>query len=239
MSRDRSKDPPKSAAELMRELQRDPDYVARMQKREREHQEGVEAYSRAVEPLMQELAASGVQFESLGELRQSGTDYRSAVPILLRWLSKIDDAAVKEDVVRTLSVPSAKPTAAPALVEEFKKANYPHGDELRWAIANGLAVVADDSVFEELVELVRDRRNGKAREMLALGLANMENPSAVAVLMGLLEDEQTVGHAVMALGKLKAVAARARLESLTQHPTEWVREEAKKALTNLGQSRLN
>jgi hypothetical protein len=38
---------------------------------------------------------------------------------------------------------------------------------LRWAIANGLAVIADDLVFEDLVRLVQDKGLGKAREMLA------------------------------------------------------------------------
>lgn len=70
--------------------------------------------------------------------------------------------------------------------------------------------------------------------MLAFALANMKNPSTVAVLMGLLDDDATVGHAVMALGRLKADVARSRLEGLTRHAKEWVREEAKKALINLG-----
>jgi len=75
--------------------------------------------------------------------------------------------------------------------------------------------------------------------MLALALAHMQDPRAVTVLLDLLEDEQVVGHAVMALGKLKAPAARVRLKELTQHPIDWVGKEAKKALASIDQSELH
>jgi HEAT repeats len=236
MTRDRSKSPPKSAAELMAELQKDPEYVARMRQREQQQRSNVENYSRIAEPILKELGARGYRVNTIGELVQGKAEYRSAVPILLHWLPRITDPQVKEDIVRTLSVPWAKPTAAPGLIDEFRKAD---NAELRWAIANGLAVIADDSVFEDLVRLVQDKGLGKAREMLALALGDMQDPRAVVVLMGLLEDEQVVGHAIMALGKLKAHAARARLKELTGHPTEWVRKEAKKALAGVGESPLH
>jgi HEAT repeat protein len=217
----------------MRELQQDPDYVARTQQRERQRQEAVENHRRNVEPLIRELAGIGLRINSLDELRQSGKNYAKAVPTLLRWLEQISDGATKEELVRTLSVPWAKPLAAQVFIDEFKKANDPTGEGLRWTIANGLAVVADDSVFEELSELVRDKRNGKAREMLALALANMKDPRAISVLLESLDDEQTVGYAVIALGRLGAASARMRLKSLTQHPTEWVRDEVRKALASI------
>lgn len=204
-----------------------------MRELERQRNEHIESYRRAAKPLIEELAAHGLRVDTVGELRHRGMDYAKAVPSLIRWLPQISDGAVKEDIVRSLSVPWAKPMAAAPLIEEFTRANDPTGDGIRWAIANGLAVVADESVLEELAGLVRDRRNGKAREMLALALANIDNSRSIELLMALLDDEQTVGHAIMALGKLKAVSARGRLESLTRHPTKWVRDEARKALVRI------
>jgi len=75
--------------------------------------------------------------------------------------------------------------------------------------------------------------------MLALALGNMQAPRAITVLLDLLDDEQMVGHAVAALGKLNAPAARVRLKDLTQHPIDWVRKEAKKALASIDQSALH
>lgn len=230
LKRDRSKDAPKSAAELMAELNADPDYVARMRQRDRQQTENVDNYRRAAEPILLELAASGFKVQSLGELRHSGTEYPAAIPILLRWLPKVENAQVKEDLVRTLSVPWAAPEAVPVLISEFQKSDDQPHDGLRWAIANGLAVTADDAVFDQLVALVTDRKYGKEREMLALALGNCHDPRAVDVLIALLTDEQVVGHAVMAIGKLKPRAARSHVQELLKHPKDWVRAEATKAL---------
>jgi HEAT repeat protein len=115
----------------------------------------------------------------------------------------------------------------PVLISEFKRTQ---SEEVRWAIANGLAVTVDDAAFEQLAALATDRKYGKAREMLTLALGNCHNPRAVEVLISLLADGQVVGHAVMALGKLKSKAARSRVQELLQHPTDWVRAEAVKAL---------
>jgi HEAT repeat protein len=230
VKRDRSKDAPKSAAELMAELNADPDYVARMGKRDRQRAENVNNYRRAAEPILAELAASGFKLQSLGDLRHSGAEYPAAIPILVRWLPKVENAQVKEDLVRSLSVPWSVPEAVPALISEFQRSDDLQWDGLRWAIANGLAVTADDAVFDQLVALVTDKKYGKEREMLALALGNCRDPRAVEVLIKLLADEQVVGHAVMALGKLKSKAARSQIQALLKHPTDWVRAEASKAL---------
>jgi hypothetical protein len=230
MSRDRSRDPPKTAAELTAELQKDPEYRARMQRREQQQRENAESYNAAAEQVLKDLGAIGFRVNTVSELRHERRQYRAAIPTLLRWLPRISDRHVKEEIIRTLSVPWAKPTAAPVFIDEFRKAE---DEGVRWALANGLEVVADDAVFEDLVQLVRDKNNGKAREMLAVALGNMKDPRAVAVLIDLLGDAEIVGHAVMGLGKLKPAAAREHLEDLTRHPTEWIRDEALKALKGM------
>jgi HEAT repeat protein len=233
MSRNQSRRAGKTAAELMAELERDPDYIALMQEKKRLHQEAVEEYARAAEPLLRDLTSAGFPVESLGDLRRSGKAYGGAVPVLLNWLPRISDRGLKEDVIRTLSVPWAKPNAAPYLIEEFKKLNAPEDSAVRWAIANALEVVADDDVYGDIVVLATEKKYGKAREMLVVALGNMRNPGAVAVLLELLDDDEVVGHAVMALANLKAREAHKRIEQLLTHPKAWVRRESKKALAKL------
>jgi hypothetical protein len=216
----------------MAELQNDPEYIGRVSQREQQKRDNYQNYFRVAEPVLQELVARGYRVTTIGDLVQGKSTYPSAIPVLLQWLPRISDLQVKEDIVRSLSVPWAKPTAAPALIKELRKTT---NTELRWTIANGLAVVADDSVFEDVVGLVQDESLGKAREMLALALGNMQDPRAVAVLMDLLEDKQVVGHAIKALGKLGAHSAQSRLKELTGHPIEWVRKEAKKALASVSE----
>jgi hypothetical protein len=214
----------------MAELNADPDYVMRMRQQERQQTEDRAVYQRVAEPILRELAASGFKVQSVGELRQSCAEYPAAIPILVRWLPKVQNAHVKEDIVRTLSVPWASPEAVPTLITEFRGADGQQREGLRWAIANALAVTADDAAFDQLVALVTDRKYGKAREMLALALDNCHDPRSVDVLIQLLADEQVVGHAVIALGKLKSKAARSHIQDLLKHPLDWVRAEATKAL---------
>ena len=119
-----------------------------------------------------------LQVEQVSDLYRKPIDYRAAIPTLIKWLPLVDDRAVKMELVDALSIKWAKPAAARPLIEEFREA--PSEDiNFKWAIANALSVVADVSVFDDIVELVRDKRHGRAREMLAVALANMKDPRAV------------------------------------------------------------
>lgn len=187
--------------------------------------------------LLAELAEVGFPVASLTELRTSGARYRAAVPVLLRWLPTVSDRQAKEDLVRALSVPWARPVAARPLIDEFERVDErvdPTGTGLRWAIGNALSIVADDSVFDDLVRLVEDQSFGKARQMVVVGLGRSKRPEAVSVLIGLLDDEDVSGHAVKALAKLGADEARPALERMVNDPRAWVRNEAKRALSRLG-----
>lgn len=186
--------------------------------------------------LLAELAEVGFPVGSLTELRTSGARYRAAVPVLLRWLPAVSDRQVKEDLVRALSVPWARPVAARPLIDEFERVDErvdPTGTGLRWAIGSALSIVADDSVFDDLVRLVEDRSFGKARQMVVLGLGRSKRPEAVPVLIGLLDDEDVSGHAVKALARLGVEEARPALERMVNDPRAWVRNEASKALSRL------
>lgn len=226
-----------TAEELMNKLQSDPAYVQQMKDKDREWQERVIQNHKAAAPIVADLVGAGFNIESIADLRHQGKKYPLAIPILLRWLPQVDNMAVKEEIVRDLSVPWAKPQAAPALIEEFQRGDPVNWSGLRWTIGNALSIVADDSVFPEIAQLARDRKYGRAREMLALALGNMRNPAAVDVLIELLDDRDVAGHAVMGLGKLKAAKARSKIEPFLQHEKAWVRKEAKKALAKIDRKR--
>lgn len=233
MKRDRTGDAPKSAAELMAELQQDPAFMAREQERKHAQGRNVAEYREAAADLLKELAAAGFVVESVGELRHKRVDYRKAVPMLLSWLPRLTNAHVKEDVVRTLSVPCAQPMAARPLIVEFERPGA--SDALKWAIGNALEVVADDSVMPDLVRLARDQKHGKSREMavLALGNASAVDGPHVDALIELLHDPQVAVQAAIALGKLEASSARPHLESIAREATGLLKKEAKKALAKL------
>jgi HEAT repeat protein len=71
--------------------------------------------------------------------------------------------------------------------------------------------------------------------MLAVALGNMSKASAVVdVLLELLKDDEVAGHAIIALGNLKAGAAREAIQVFLKDPKPWVRKEAEKALKAIG-----
>lgn len=188
------------------------------------------------EPILADLSAAGYNVRSLTELRGSGARYKAAIPILLRWLPRVTDRRVLDELVRTLSVPWAKPAATQPLIDRFReidKATDPDGFGVRWTIGNALEVVFDDSSFDDLETIARDKSFENARQMVVIGFGKSKRPEAVHVLLDLLSDPQVDGHAVKALGKLKAPEAKAALESKLQDPRAWVRTAAKAALAKL------
>jgi HEAT repeat protein len=216
----------------------------------------VTAFRQAEAPILAELAQIGLQLESLTDLTsrlrsdipctpegvlqieriedlyRKPIDYRAAIPILLKWLPLVDQKGVKETIVDALSIKWAKPIAARPLIEEFRKAP-PEELDLKWTIGSALSEVADASVFDELVELVRDKRHGWAREMLAVALAKTKDPRAVDVLIEFLNDEEMTWYALHALRLLAPPKARSAIERFVDHPEIRLRNEAKRALAKI------
>lgn len=190
--------------------------------------------------LARDLQAAGVPVSDLWEMVNARAQCKAAIPVLIDWLRDADarirspgGTQVREGLVRALTVPAARPTAAAVLIEEFRKESDPGGTGLGWVIGNALSVVADDSVFDQIAELARDRRYGMARQMIVWGLCRSRHPDAVPLLLDLLDDHDVAAHAVIALGRLRPPGVRPSVEPLLDHPQPLVRREAKKALDRL------
>jgi hypothetical protein len=228
---------PRTASELMAKLNQDPEYVRRRQ--ERDHHFGAleQHFKEAESPLVEALNnVVGVSIKSVWDLVKTKREYRSAIPVLVAHLRYEYPYRIREGIARALTVKYAGETAYEALVTEFRKRPGPvDAAEIgfKWALGNAISVAADRSRFDEVVELVIDKRHGGSRDMLALRLPDLARYRAVDVLIELLGDDEVAGHAVVALGKLKAQKARAHIERLTKHANPWVREEASKALARL------
>jgi hypothetical protein len=202
-----------------------------VEERERERLAVVARNKADAAPVVGELRAAGFAIEGIADLFNRRLNYQKAIPILLAWLPKVTNPNVKEDIIRALSVKWAKRTVAAALLlVEFERAD---DASLRWAIGNALEVLATVEIADDLIRLATDRRYGRARQMVVLGLGKLKDARVVGALIDLLADEDVVGHAVIALGKLQARAARSRIESLLDHPKSWIRKEAKKALARI------
>lgn len=185
-----------------------------------------------LEPLLAELATLGYEVATPEDLPRLGRRYRSAIPVLVRALPGLSDIPARESVVRALSVPWAAPDAVEPLVREFETG--PPGT-YRWAVGNALATMADDSAYDQLVQLIDRADYGSDREMLVVALGRMKSrrDDALSYLLGLLEDDELAQHALLALQKLGDPRALPAIEALQGHEDRWLRTQAKKAATRL------
>lgn len=197
--------------------------------------EEVRANIAAAEPVVMDLRDAGFEVDRIGNLAWKYQDYAAAVPVLLRWLPRMQNRNTKMSIVAALGDPCAKPAAAPALMEAFEsqQENDRYDFHLKWTMGQALSVVADDSFSDDIIRIVRDKGHGQARGGLVPALGNMKDPRAVDVLIELLDDQEVATDALGPLGKLKAAKARPKIERFLNDPDPWVRREAKRALAKI------
>ena len=222
-----------TADEWLQQREQETAHRDQMQEQEKQRIAAAKEWNEAAAPLMAELVSSGYDVKSLDLLARSDA-YKDAVPILVKWLPKITNSRVKESIVRALSVSWARLGAVTALLTEYRNTPDSENRGLKWAIGNALEVLASDKIFDDIVELVQDKRHGIARQMLVLALGKMKNPRAVDVLICQLDDDDVVGQALTSLKKMKAKQARTHIVRLINHPNAWVRKQAKQALDKIG-----
>jgi HEAT repeat protein len=180
------------------------------------------------------LAKSGVEINDVYDLVNGRVEYARAIPALIKLLREgIEDEKVREGVIRALAVKTAIGLAGPVLIREFDRT--PREDELlRWAIGNSVEAVMTDDCMDAVIQIVRDIKNGMARQLFVLALGKVKNKKVEQTLIDLLKDEEVTSHALMALGKMKSTRAKEAVRELLNHPKPLIRQEAKKALRRIG-----
>lgn len=213
----------------IKEFWKDPQIKALLRTPERARE--IERLSALAQPLVRELIAAGYQIESLYQLSHLGRPWKTALPILQRWLPLMDEPAIKEEIVRALSVPWVGNTATAQLIDEFKKADP--ASSLAWAIGNALSIVSVDGFEKEVIQLALNRKYGQARQMIVLGLGRLRSWDAQEAAVELLNDEDVKLHAIQALGAMKSKRALFELEKLLTDKRAVIRKEARKAITKI------
>jgi hypothetical protein len=198
------------------------------------------------EPLLGALEAAGidpVDFGIFGTASFTTFDFEPAVPVLVDWLPRVGDPRVKESMVASLAgQQAARGVGAQRLIEEFGRPEYAEEPSLRWAIGNTLATIAGPADADGIIEILRDRSGGMARQMLCDALARTRDPRRVNVLIGLIDDDSVAGHAILALRRIGRGAlpsperSQPMLKALLARPsaTEFAQRQARAALKTAG-----
>lgn len=177
-----------------------------------------------------DLSCKGIFVEHFPyDLFKSKDLWLSCVPTIKEWIFKVKSNDVFETLIRLLAIPPLKKTStAKEIIGQFYRPGI--SDVTKWAIGNTMEVIANDEVLDDIIAIIDDKSNGKAREMFAVSLGNMKDPKVVPYLVNLLDDEDMTGHAIMGLSKLKAVSTIDDIRKAENHPRTWVRKEAQKTV---------
>ncbi len=184
----------------------------------------------AARALLDALRDAGVDtaaFGQFGRLAPRTFDFERAAPIIVAWLPRIVGPRLKEAMVRSLAGQRRRHRlGGEALLREFVRSEYVEEEPLRWAIGNSVAVVAEPTHAEPIIELLLDRRWGRSRQMLCDGLVRTGDRRGTDVLISLLTDDDVAAHAIAALrrtrlGKQRLLTpeGRARLEAILDRPS--------------------
>jgi hypothetical protein len=115
---------PRTAAEVMAELESDPTYLASQKALDVARERDIEQYQVAAREVIADLAKQGIVVGAIGDLCVRARPYPEAVPVLARWLPLVQHAELRADLIRALAVPWAG-SAAPLLVRELEAADDP------------------------------------------------------------------------------------------------------------------
>ena len=183
-------------------------------------------------PIDEELRSIGLP--SVVELDHRKTKYKAAIPILLRWLFKVELNHSRHILLGMLQRPWAGPQAARPMIQAFHMSEpgqpFYHW---KWEIGAILDYVANDSIADDLIAIVQDKTHGHDRIMAVSAVARLKDPRAAGVLIELLNDPDVILGALDGLQKLAPAEARPHLVLLMDRKEPWVRRQAQKAINKI------
>lgn len=169
-----------TAAEFMAQRREDPDFVARERAAEDALASRKRDVARILQPLVAELNDIGYAISDLRDLVRGYAPLPDdAVGVLLAWMPRIRDLAVKEQVIRSLGA-SAKTFPGAELIATFEATE---SEPLRWAIANTISLAVPRGLERWLAGALSNERYGNARQMLVIAAARMLSPSEANTLI--------------------------------------------------------
>ncbi len=174
----------KTAAELMAELEADPQYVAQVAELARVREAQWASWNDAARPLFHDLREVGLDIQRLQDLSSVST---ASVPVLLSHLKRPTYAdPVKDVILRSL----ASPVAAPFWSELVRLLKDEHclSPAVRYLAAVALVGAASEVHLDEILDLLRDTNLGEHRLPLLMYLADSKRPAAKMALKELQAD---------------------------------------------------
>jgi hypothetical protein len=160
------------AWELMQELQNDPEWVAQDAAREAKRQAAELKFRAEEEPMIADLAKLGFEVGSVWDFVNTNKSYSAAIPTLLNHLRRPYHERIRNGIIRALTVKEAKGLAGSDILGELQRET---DEENRWALANALTVVAEQSNAAGIEALLSDPAFADVSERLSESLKKLQS----------------------------------------------------------------
>lgn len=177
-----------TAEELLRQLESDPEWVARRDETEALRADEERRLEADEQPIVADLQRVGYEVTSVWDLHSTPRLYPKAVPVLLHHLKNVKFLPkTREGVARALSYKGA-PEILPAMIESFQRDPDSSLNGPKWAKANAIEILFRGDYIEEVVELVLDPVHGDARRPLIYPVVRSSSPVAIRAVKQLQDD---------------------------------------------------
>jgi hypothetical protein len=216
-------------------LRANPDYPTTMRQKYAERLARSRQLDAALAPVIAELQAHGVPATSADYMDYIAPEpYATAIPILVKWLPRIDHPDAKEWIARCLTVRAARPVV-PAIIAEFRRMRPQPQSLARWTVGNAIGFQLDGALADDALELAADGGYQGDQSEFVRNLWRLKGDARVfPLLVELLSADDYIDlAAVEALRHLGDPRARPYLERYLTHPEAWVRNQAKKGIAKL------
>jgi len=129
-----------TAADLMRQLEGDPEWVRKRDERERRHRDHVRMLADSEAPLVADLNAAGFAVKSIHELILSPNSVQVAIPLLTEHLQRDYDKSIREGIFRAFGIRDARELVGDLLISEFRQQE---DENMRLVIVEALSQMYD------------------------------------------------------------------------------------------------
>jgi hypothetical protein len=191
---------------------------------------------------MCDLNAAGVPENTVWELVNARSDRPEALPIVIDWLTHLDERVppgedrrtMREGLIRNLITKRAKGDrdVIDLLFRQFEIAPTLSESELE-AAGFALAEVCENSDFPRVAELIRSDTEFPTKSVLVRWIGRIKTDEAKNLAVSQLSKPATRIPAMRALVQQRAVGVREAVAAYLQDEHEVFRKEAAKALDKL------
>jgi hypothetical protein len=176
------------ATELTRQLEADPEWVARQDERKKLQRQIGDELKQDAMPLIAALHGVGINVGSIWDLVNTSEPYPAALPVLVAHLDGPYDARNREGIARALAVRNARKLARDKVLNIIETRWVELAKDLRDGLMVAICGMASPDDLHKLIDLINDRGLGSSRVFLVTNLMRSRKREAREALLQLKDD---------------------------------------------------